>query len=144
MLEAILLAKPQMRTGETVLEAIARVRGELAAAHCELMQLRGAPLPLDDLKEMATEALSRLPRHHCRCRAGSSTSPGQGPVAFLAWVNAEQVIARLHRQIDRLPAPANALSAAERNRRTTEINTKQFPLSSSVGPTLLNPALSIA
>ena len=49
-----------MRTGETVLEAIARVRGELAAAQCELMQLRGAPLPIDDLKQMATEAVSRF------------------------------------------------------------------------------------
>jgi hypothetical protein len=46
VLETIALAKPQMRTGETVLEAMERVWGELAAAQCELMQLRAAALPL--------------------------------------------------------------------------------------------------
>jgi hypothetical protein len=75
VLETILRAKSQMRTAETVLEAIARVRGELAAAQCELMQLRAAPLPIADLKEMATEAVARLGR----CRAGSSISVGQKP-----------------------------------------------------------------
>ena len=107
-----------MRTGETVLEAIARVRGELAAAQCELMQLRGAPLPIDDLKQMATEAVSRFATPSLQVQGGKlDIGWPKDPVAFLAWVNAEQVVARLHEQ-----TPANALSAAERNRRTTEIN----------------------
>ena len=50
------------------------------------------------------------------------------PVAFLAWINAEQVIARLHEQIKRLPAQANALSAAERSRRMTEITARILEL----------------
>jgi hypothetical protein len=75
VLEAIPLAKPQMRTGETVLEAIARVRGELAAAPCELMQLRAAPLPLDDLKDMATEALSKLATPSLQVQSGKLDIP---------------------------------------------------------------------
>ena len=129
VLEAIPLAKPQMRTGETVLEVIARVRGELAAAQCELMQLRAAPLPIDDLKQMATEAVSRFATPSLQVQDGRlDIGWPKDPVAFLAWVNAEQVVARLHEQIDRLPAPANALSAAERNRRTTEISARILEL----------------
>ena len=112
-----------MRTGETVLEAIARVRGELAAAQCELMQLRGAPLPIDDLKQMATEAVSRFATPSLQVRDGRlDIGWPKDQVAFLAWLNAEQVVARLHEQIDRLPVQANAVSAAERSRRMTEIS----------------------
>ena len=123
------MAKPQMRTGETVLEAITRVRGELAAAQSELMQLRAAPLPIADLKQMATEAVSKLGTPSLQVQGGKlDIAWPKDPVAFLAWVNAEQVVARLHQQIDRLPVPANALSAAERNRRTTEISARILEL----------------
>ena len=127
LLEALPKSEPSPRNGETVLGAIARLRGELAAAQCELMQLRAATLPLDDLKEMATESKLATPSLQVQ---GGKLDIGwpKDPVAFLAWVNAEQVIARLHEQIDRLPAPANALSAAERNRRTDEINARILDL----------------
>ena len=59
LLEALPKSEPSPRNGETVLGAIARLRGELAAAQCELMQLRAATLPLDDLKEMATRVETR-------------------------------------------------------------------------------------
>ena len=36
--------------------------------------------------------------------------------------------ARLHEQIEQLPVPANALSTAERNRRTAEINARILDL----------------
>jgi hypothetical protein len=123
LLEIVPKSELSLRNGETVLGAITRVRGELAAAQCELMQLRAAPLPLDDLKQMATEAVSKFARPSLQVRDGRlDIGWPKDPVAFLAWVNAEQVVARLHEQIERLPVPANALSAAERNRRSAEIN----------------------
>ena len=123
MLETVPKSEPSLRNGETVLEAIARVRGELAAAQCELMQLRGAPLPIDDLKQMATEAVSRFATPSLQVRDGRlDIGWPKDQVAFLAWLNAEQVVARLHEQIDRLPVQANAVSAAERSRRMTEIS----------------------
>jgi hypothetical protein len=129
LLETVPKSEPSLRNGETVLGAIARVRGELAAAQCELMQLRAAPLPLDDLKQMAKEAVSKLATPSLQVQGGKlDIAWPKDPVAFLAWVNAEQVVARLHEQIDRLPAPANALSAAERNRRTAEINARILEL----------------
>ena len=129
MLETVPKSEPSLRNGETVLEAITRLRGELAAAQCELMQVRAAPLPIDDLKEMATEAVSRFATPSLQVRDGRlDIGWPKDQVAFLAWLNAEQVVARLHEQIDRLPVQANALSAAERNRRMTEISARILEL----------------
>ena len=74
-----------------MLEAIARVRNELAG-QSELTQLRAAPLPLDDLKAMATEAVSKLATPSMQVQGGKlDIGWPKDPVAFLAWVNTEQL-----------------------------------------------------
>ena len=129
LLETVPKSEPSLRNGETVLEAITRVRGELSARRASLCSCARRRCPLDDLKQMATEAVSKLATPSLQVQGGKlDIGWPKDPVAFLAWVNAEQVIARLHEQIDRLPAPANALSAAERNRRTAEINARILDL----------------
>ena len=105
------------------------MRNELFAAHSQLTQLRAAPSTVADLKQMATEAVARLATPSLQVQGGKlDIAWPKDPVAFLAWINAEQVVARLHQQIDRLPVQANALSAAERNRRTTEITARILEL----------------
>jgi hypothetical protein len=78
---------------------------------------------------MATEAVSKLATPSLQVQGGKlDIGWPKDPVAFLAWVNAEQVVARLHEQIDRLPAPANALSAAEQ----TAARLRSTPASSTL------------
>ena len=78
---------------------------------------------------MATEAVATLGTPSLQVQGDRlDIAWPKDPVAFLAWVNAAQVTARLHEQIDRLPAPANALSAAERSRRMTEITARILEL----------------
>ena len=129
LLETVPKSEPSLRNGETVLGAITRVRGELAAAQGQLTQLRAAPLAIADLKQMAKEAVATVGAPSLQVQGERlDIAWPKDPVAFLAWINAEQVVARLHQQIDRLPVQANALSAAERSRRMTEISARILEL----------------
>ena len=122
-------ARPELLKGEAVPEAITRVRNELFAAQSQLTQLRAAPPTVADLKQMAKEAVATLGAPSLQVQGGKlDIAWPKDPVAFLAWLNAEQVVARLHQQIDRLPVQANALSAAERSRRMTEISARILEL----------------
>jgi hypothetical protein len=74
VLEAGALAKPQMRTGETGLEVIARVRGAGCGA-VQLMQLRAAPLSIDRCS-FATEATERPLEKRAKCSSWRSHCSG--------------------------------------------------------------------
>ena len=61
------------------------MRNEVLAAQSELQQLRSAPLAIDDLKEMATEAVSKLATSSLQVQGGKlDIGWPKDPVAILA------------------------------------------------------------
>jgi hypothetical protein len=128
-LETVPKSEPPLHEGESIIVAIERVRGELFSAQTELAGLHAAPLPADELKQLASEAVARLTKPSMQVRDGrlDVTWP-KDPIAFVAWIDPERVLARLHEQIDRLPIQANAVSTAERSRRTAEIGARVLKL----------------
>ena len=67
-------------------------------------------------------------RDACQSSVQAIWGPGSGRYHHGKGRPPEIDAARLHEQIERLPVPANALSAAERNRRTAEINARILDL----------------
>ncbi len=119
--------------GEPLPAVIDRIRATLTATVTELRAVERAPLPVADLKAAMRQQVAALADRgrpsiniergalEINFRRQQSTIPGTTPddvAASLAWLDADLLIARLDAEIDALPTPPLALSAADKaNRR---------------------------
>jgi hypothetical protein len=119
--------------GETVAQAIKRVRDEIGQARLMLRQIEAAPLPKDELKAIARYQIEDLAergkptintdRHALSVNFLNSKAYAADPytpVYLMAWLHKEAVIKKVEAQIDAAPEPAMTLSDQERDRRLEE------------------------
>jgi hypothetical protein len=132
---------PALRNGETPLDAIRRVRDDIAALERELIQLRRAALPSAELKMKAREfvrdlALAGTPSLHVQDGAfrvdfmpgAWATSGTMAPAGMplLCWLFGDAVIAKLDEIIERVSG--TGLASADRMRRETEVKDRLLTL----------------
>jgi hypothetical protein len=101
-----------LKDGETITEAVERIRGEIAATQRELTRVRNAALPVETIKQQAEAYVTSLvergrPSIHCgHDTAFTASIPSHGwtvksPVLeLLAWVDPQKLLQRLHAQIE--------------------------------------------
>lgn len=118
----------KLKDGETITEAVERIRGELATAQRELARARNAALPVETIKQQAEAYVTSLvergrPSIHCgHDTAFTASVPSHGWTAkspvleLLAWVDPQKLLQRLHAQIEADAAATDQLrlTAAER------------------------------
>jgi hypothetical protein len=117
--------------GEKVTDALARVRAEIAAAQRELSAVRRAPLPLDEMRQLAQNHVVGLMRQgaptvtiqhdELKIAPRGDVFSVEDSLALLAWAAPEQLYRAIVRELERLPARADALSADQRKQRLAEL-----------------------
>jgi hypothetical protein len=135
-LEMVKPAAPDLREGETVAQAVDRIRKAISEAEAELAQTRRAPPPRGDLRSLAAEiviARSRKGRPRLRCdpKQGllvewnnpESWSAGSVDdyVNLLAWLSPEVMAEKLFQEIDAQLKPEGGLSFAERETKLNQL-----------------------
>lgn len=124
----------KLRKGETLTDALTRVRDEIAVTQRDLRAVQAAPLPKADLKHKVREHVDTMAQ---RGRPKVSTNRGALGVSFasesystpstdrfvsvMAWLFPDAMTTRLQAEIDALPEPALALSAREKAERSAEL-----------------------
>jgi hypothetical protein len=128
-------ASDQPRDGETVLDAITRVRTEIDHTLSVLAVVERAPLPKADLKRLAEQHVEELAKRgqptvtataeglSIKFNGADSWATGsrESAVALLAWLHAGQMISRIWGQIDKLPENPNAMSTDRKQERIADI-----------------------
>jgi hypothetical protein len=124
-LEPMVVASVELKESETLQEALARVRAEIAAINERLGVVRRAPLPKVDQQKLAGEFVERL-AHQSRPTVGvvkdalrvgwrdSVVGSTDEVLALLAWAAPELVRTALLRAIDEQPVPIAPMHAGER------------------------------
>jgi hypothetical protein len=120
-----------LKDGEAVIAAVDRLRTELETTQRELAKVRGAGLPVEVMKEQATQFVEELVARGrpvikgghdmpFDVRAASHGWSAKSELALLAWLDPKQLIARLHDEIDPSAAAARddqlRLTSAERDK----------------------------
>lgn len=135
---ALELAKPvdaKLLKGETLAQAIGRVRDEITSTRQHLRTIQQAPLPKADLKAEArvyVAGLAAAGRPHISGNRSSLSvvfgdDKSWGPMdiksvmQMMAWLHGKEMIAALEKEIDALPEPPLALSAKEKDERLHEL-----------------------
>lgn len=138
-LEDVPREKVRPRKGESMLDAIKRVRLEISSAQSEVRKLHHAGPRAADLKRAARAYVSGLAEKgrpkitatHEKFEIEFST--GQFTLApnvraILAWLDPAALLGRLEDEIDALPAPALALSLKEKTERLAVAKAKLLVL----------------
>jgi hypothetical protein len=118
--------------GQTVAEAIGKLRVEMLSIAQDLHRIRHAPLPIADQIEAAELYVAQRgafngPRIAVVRDQLSLTWPDdviaskQDMLAVLCWLAPTSVTAALKREIETHPSPVNALPAADRIKRVAEL-----------------------
>lgn len=128
------MSPPKLRKGETPLQGVQRLRGEIAKLGIERQRVAAAAMPIAELKERANEFvldLTERGRPEINTDASVLTvghdSKGFGPsrsiiLAFAAWLDPEKFTARLHQEIDELAKTCELrMSAREKSEKLSEI-----------------------
>jgi hypothetical protein len=138
-LEAVAPVAISLAKGETFALAIAKVRSEIFALSQQLAKVRAAPLPTADQIKLAEEYVARR---------GAVTGPRIGVVrdqlqlqwhddviasrqdliGTLCWLAPASVLSALKREIEAAGAPVNAMPAAERINRISELEAQLLAL----------------
>jgi hypothetical protein len=126
--------KLKERSGESVFDAIDRVRMEIATLSSELRDVRDAGLPIDELKAQAakwvrSQALRCTPKITATQKKfdvtfgeqSSFTNPPPDLPAFLAWLDPDAVTDLLCKEIEKQPVAKLVLTPADRDRRMSEL-----------------------
>jgi hypothetical protein len=124
-LEPMVITDIDLKKGETLQQALERVRAEITAINGRLGVVRRAPLPAFDQKKLAEEFVERLARLpgptvgvvNDTLRVGwrdSVVGSTDEVLAVLAWAAPELVRAALIRSIDAQPVPIAPMHAGER------------------------------
>ena len=137
--------RPALRDGESVTDAILRLRDEISRARGELSRVRAAPLPADEIRAAVFEQVDRL------AKEGEPRLSIEGPVVRLQWPDvqyfsapgqalvapsggASKLLRWLHRDaiIERLTANVvdapHAIPAGERPARIRALEERLFVL----------------
>jgi hypothetical protein len=133
--------KPQTLKGETIPQAVDRVRGKIAELIVDRNKAQRAELPIADRKRqarayvhsIAERSTPRVVADHGRFNVEFVASNYTGTLdiaALLAWLDPDAFIDRLCDQIDAAPKPNFALSTDERRDRlqllADELQTLEF------------------
>lgn len=127
-----------VKKGETVEEAIDRVRSNIFHVSGELNLARLAPLPLEDRKTyvrswvntMAIKGAPTISTARAEVKIlfapdqGFATSDTEKMVALLAWANPDAMIERLTAQLEADDGRVEALSSEQRERRVADLTRK--------------------
>jgi hypothetical protein len=136
---------PALRDGETVAQAIDRIRNEIQEVEREIHTARLAPLPKQELRELAaTWVAQRVARGRPRLRFTEkeglviqcghpqawSAGSTEELIDTLAWYNPDHFANRLFQEIDRQlkAADGDALSGEERQRKITQLTARRYRL----------------
>lgn len=125
---------PEIRKGETLQRAVARVRAEIVEVQQQLRATRSAAMPKDDAKVAArayVDALIAKARPSVKLSGGAlevdfSSNDSYGAstrraVELMAWLHPEQFVARLEAEIDALPEAKVSMSAEAKRARAAEL-----------------------
>jgi chorismate mutase len=146
------IGQAKLSTAEPARAAVDRVRKQVAEALADLHTVMSAPIKSDAAKEIARTQINQLAdrgapdcdrllahgaplewpefRESISVRGGTSgaviavgsTSTPDG-LAFLTWLNRDAVIAAVEREIDELADDTQALTDAERTKRSVKLRT---------------------
>lgn len=128
-------SKPAMKKGETVSQAVARIRDEIADLKSKVALVKQAKPPVAEIKKQARAFVQRLAEQgRPAITAGydqfeikfatSSWSPAPNLGAALAWLDADRLVHRLEQEIDAMPKPVMALTASERSEQYASLRTE--------------------
>ena len=131
-IEAAKPIMPKLRSGETLSEAVVRVRGEIAKLRAERQRTMLAGPTIAEMKAAAAEHVSKLaergkPRlmiEHGKfeVRFGTETfNPQPDAACIIAWANPAAFLEQLEAQIDAMPAPPLRMTAKARVDRLAAI-----------------------
>lgn len=130
--------KAKLKEGETLLEALKRVRGQIAELTSEQSAVKQASLPLGEMKALAKKwiderAASARPtitasqdRFSINFVDPTAFTSHVDPIGALCWLDPERMKARLFEQIDSMPKSRLALNATEKAERLRELQDALF------------------
>jgi hypothetical protein len=130
----------RLKRDETLHDALSRVREQIAAMQQHIAAVKSSPLPLADQEQLceayvvrqlaaARPAVAVLRDDQLRVTFRDSVVGSTDDVlALLCWCAPEQVYKSLVRAIHEQPARADAMPAAERVRRTAELEAQLLEL----------------
>jgi hypothetical protein len=142
-IEMVEPGSPTLVNGESVSQAIERIRAEIQEVEKSLQQTRQRPLPATDLKIMASRhvagrAKKGAPRVWCQndrlqiqFTNPNSWNPGDvdSYTNFLCWYDAEGMIERLCAEIDsQIKTGDHALSGQEREKLISQLTARRYRL----------------
>jgi hypothetical protein len=123
------------RDGETLIQAVTRLRDKIIAAKRHLAAVKIAPLPRADQKALAAahvKALAERGRPRVSVERDAFAAVFIDPRAdfgvtsdyvscVLAWLEPVQMLSALEHEIDALPVPQQPMPAAERQKREADL-----------------------
>lgn len=118
-------ARLAVREGETIVQAIDRIRLEIAALQSELSNVRQAKPTFAELKQKARDYVCDLAKRgaptitadYAKFEVAFQTNGWSSAAQFdraLAWLDPEKFISRLEQEIDAMPTAAMSLTAKDR------------------------------
>jgi hypothetical protein len=138
-LEMAPMPEPRLIDGETVTQAITRTRTEISTTDAHLRTIKSAPLPKADQKKLVHKYVEQLqtagrPRvsiDHRGVRVDFLDPQRADPaLAFrdsinvMAWLRPADFVTALESEIDMMPDPVLAMTAEEREKRTSELSAR--------------------
>jgi hypothetical protein len=121
-------------SGESIFDAIDRIRAEIATLARELRDVRDAGLPREELRAQAskfvqTQALRCTPKitatqKDFKIEFGlqtSFTNPPPDMVSYFCWYDGDAIVDLLCKEIDKLPVPKLVLTPADRDARMSDL-----------------------
>ncbi|MGY4433699.1 prefoldin subunit 5 [Bradyrhizobium sp. F1.13.1] len=123
------IPKPTRQKGETLGQAVARVRAQIRELTAERVRIMQCGQPIDELKEQASAFVRAqqergkpsLSFGHDRAFAATfnamtneAWTAQHNVAAYLAWIDGPALERRLHEMLDKAPKPALTMSSAER------------------------------
>jgi hypothetical protein len=117
---AVDVAAAETRAGETIDQAVERVRGDLFERRAELIRLRNAPLPAAEIKRQITAEIDRMARRPAIHLDGgrvkiqwpdvsefAPTAPNGSASGMMIWLHRDEIVERMTSAIDEA-VPAGA------------------------------------
>jgi uncharacterized phage infection (PIP) family protein YhgE len=132
---------PVLRDGETIAQAVERIRAELAEVEKNLHATRQRPLPAEDLRIMAARHIAgraakgrpKLWCQHDRLRVEFTNPNAWNPgdvdafTNLLCWYDAEGMVERLCAEVDQqIKGGDDALSGPERERLISQLTARRY------------------
>jgi hypothetical protein len=134
-LESAKFTRPELLKGETMADALARIRDQITGTKHHRQAVASAALPKSAMKaaakryvdEMAERGRPRVAGDGNGFKASFGDTRSFVPqgvraaAELLCWMDGPAVLKRLEAEIDALPTPANAMNADERERRLADL-----------------------